>query len=198
MPRWRSDGAERLEEAAASLFSEQGYDATSVAQIAARAGLTQRTFYNHFPDKREALFGLSAQFEAETVQAFRSRENTLAPLEAVVDALKQVCESMFEDRRAAIVRRQGIISANRELQERDAHKQAALREALSEMLCQSGLGAEAAALTAGASLLVLQSAIGAWLQPAETRSLRELLDRGVLLLRRALEPEARGAADAST
>ncbi len=68
MPRWAPDGFERLQAAAFDLFIERGFERTTVAEIAQRAGLTQRTFFNHFADKREVLFGLSAQFQDEVVE----------------------------------------------------------------------------------------------------------------------------------
>lgn len=183
MARWRPDGAERLEQAAAELFAEQGYDATSVDQIARRAGLTQRTFYNHFADKRDVLFGLSEEFAAQTVAAFQAGEHASAPLDRVVRALASVCDAMFTGRRPAVVRRQGIIAANRELGERDLTKQAALRDALAAMLHQTGLDRDSSMVTAGAGLLVQEMAIRSWVQPAETRRLSELMVTGLYALR---------------
>src|ERR1700754_2329756 len=55
--RWAPDARERLETAALELFAENGYDETTVAQIADRAGLNRATFFRHFADKREVLFG---------------------------------------------------------------------------------------------------------------------------------------------
>ena len=176
-------------QAALELFAEQGYDATSVGQIAHRAGLTTRTFYNHYPDKREVLFGLSHRFQAEATAAFRDAAGSLPPLEALVHALQVACESMFQDQRHTVARRLSTIRANPELQERELAKQAALADALGETLRESGMDPAAAALTAGAALLVQQTAVDAWVRPGESRTLRELLPQTLQALRLAVTPE---------
>jgi hypothetical protein len=56
MTRWEPNARGRLEQAALALYGERGFENTTVAEIAARAGLTERTFFRHFADKREVLF----------------------------------------------------------------------------------------------------------------------------------------------
>lgn len=188
MPRWRPDGPGRLAEAALDLFAEQGYEATSVEEIARRAGLTQRTFYNHFPDKREVLFGLSDRFQAEAVAAVRARPDLLPPLDRVVHALQTVCEATFEPLRPTVVRRLGVIRASRELQERELTKQATLVDVLGEVLVDSGVDRDAALLVASAALLVQQAAVDVWARPGERRTLSELMSCSLDALRRATAP----------
>ena len=186
MPRWEPDGFERLQAAAFGLFAEQGFERTTVAEIARRAGLTQRTFFNHFADKREVLFGLSAEFQRVVVSEIAACGNQAAPLDAVVRALQAAAVSMFEERRAAVIRRHEIIDANPELQERELSKGAALTDAIAAALRAGGLDSETALLTASAGMLVQQTAMRAWTQPAESRSLEELLLEALRSLRTAI------------
>jgi AcrR family transcriptional regulator len=183
MPRWRPDAVERLQAAAFELFDEQGFERTTVAEIAQRAGLTQRTFFNHFADKREVLFGLSSAYQQEIVREIAACVPSVSPLDAVVQALQAAAESMFEERRAAVTRRHEIIKANPELYERELSKQAALTDAIAAALHARGLDPETALLTAGAGMLVHQAAIQRWTQPAENRPLRELLSDALQSLR---------------
>src|ERR1044071_2040813 len=117
MPRWKPDAVERLQAAAFDLFDEQGFERTTVAEIAQRAGLTQRTFFNHFADKREVLFGLSAEVQHEVIQGIKESGDDLPPLDTIVRALAVTADNLFEDRRAAVTRRTAILAANPELQE---------------------------------------------------------------------------------
>ena len=182
-------------QAALDLFVEQGYDATSVGQIAQRAGLTQRTFYNHYPDKREVLFGLSHLFQAEAIASFRAAAEAMPPPAALMHALQVVCESMFQDQRPTVARRLSTIRANPELQERELAKQAALAEALGEVLQETGMDPDTAVLTAGAALLVQQTAVDIWIRPGERRTLRELMPQTLQALRGTLlaQPSASDA-----
>jgi len=183
MPRWEPDGVGRLQAAAFELFAEQGFERTTVAEIAQRAGLTQRTFFNHFADKREVLFGLGSEFQQEIVREIAACADTLPPLDAVVRALQAAADTMFEERRAAVTRRHEIIDANPELQERELSKRAALTDAIAAALHARGLDPETALLTASAGMLVQQTAIQRWTQPAESRPLRELLSDALHSLR---------------
>ena len=183
MPRWEPDGLERLQLAAFELFAEQGFERTTVAEIAQRAGLTQRTFFNHFADKREVLFSLSEEYQQEVVRAIAACPDELPPLDAVVSALQVAAGSMFEHRRAAAKRRYDIIEANPELQERELSKRAALVEAIAGALRARDVDHETAVLTASASMLVQQTAMQRWTRQAESRPLAELLAEALQALR---------------
>ena len=130
MPRWKPDAAERLQLAALELFDEQGFERTTVAEITQRAELTQRTFFNHFADKREVLFGMSSELQQEVVREVAASAGSSPPLDAVLRALEVVADKMFESRRAVVARRHAVIAANPELQERELGKNAALTEAI--------------------------------------------------------------------
>ena len=183
MPRWEPDGVGRLQAAAFELFAEQGFERTTVAEIARRAGLTRRTFFNHFADKREVLFGLGSEFQQEIVREITACADTLTPLDAVVRALQAASDAMFEGRRATVTRRQEIIDANPELQERELSKRAALTDAIAVALQARGVDPETALFAAGAGMLVQQTAVRRWTQPAESRPLRELMSDALHSLR---------------
>ena len=187
MPRWRPGGAERLAAAAFALFDEQGFERTTVAEITRRAGLTQRTFYHHFADKREVLFALAAGFQDDVVRGIAEGADLDRPLDAVVDALRSAAETWFEEHRAAVVHRQQIVGANPELRERELTKRAALTEAIAAALMARGLDPGPAFLTAGAGGLVLQAAIARWTKPEEDRPLRALLSDALHALRATVD-----------
>ena len=138
MPRWAPDSSERLQAAALDLFAEQGFERTTVAEIASRAGLTPRTFFNHFSDKREALFGLSAPFEELVAGAIAASDAALPPFEVAVGALQAVADGIFEQRRDAVRRRRAVLEASPELHERDLSKQASLTETITTALSARG------------------------------------------------------------
>ena len=183
MPRWEPDGPERLEAAAFELFDRQGFERTTVAEIAQAAGLTQRTFFNHFADKREVLFGLSAEFQRRIIDEIATSEDTVPALDAVVHALQAAADAMFEGRHAAVTRRRRIVEANPELRERELSKWATLTEAIAGALHGRGHDEETALVAASAGMLVQQTAIRRWTEPAETRPLRELLSDALESLR---------------
>jgi AcrR family transcriptional regulator len=186
VPRWEPDGVERLQAAAFDLFAEQGFERTTVAEIAERAGLTKRTFFNHFADKREVLFGPNSELQREIVtREIAACPDALPPLDAVVHGLQAAAETLFEPIRDAVARRRDIIEANPELQERELGKRAALTDAIAATLQTRGLDADTALLTARAGVLVQQTAMQRWTttQAAEARPLRELLSDALLSLR---------------
>lgn len=161
MARWEPDARPRLEEAAFALFLEKGYDETTVAEIAERAGLTERTFFRHFSDKREVLFGGSSILEELIVQAVLDAPPEATPIEAVAAALDASAE-VFESRRQVAPVRQKIISANAELRERELIKLASLAAAMAGALRARGVEEPAASLTAEAGIAVLKVGFERW------------------------------------
>nr|WP_221376407.1 TetR/AcrR family transcriptional regulator [Actinoplanes polyasparticus] len=190
MPRWKPDAVDRLQAAALELFGEQGFERTTVAEIAQRAGLTQRTFFNHFADKREVLFGLSSELQQEILREIAAGDDTLLPLDAVVRALGVAADRLFEDRRAAVARRHAVLAANPELQERELSKNAVLTEAIAAALNARGCDPETAFLAAGAAMVAQQVAFQKWTLPDEKRALRELLSDAVNSLRTTVSQPA--------
>ena len=162
MARWDPDARQRLEEAAFALFVEKGYDETTVAEIATRAGLTERTFFRHFTDKREVLFGGAAVLEGIVVAAIADAPPGATPIDAVASAL-DVAAAVFEARRQVAPVRQQIIQANAELRERELIKLARLSAAMAEALRARGVGEPAASLSAEAGITVLKVAFERWI-----------------------------------
>ena len=161
MARWKPDSRGRLEQAALALFHERGFDNTTVAEIAARAGLTERTFFRYFADKREVLFGGAGALQELLVRAVAEAPAEVAPLNAVGDALGAAGE-LLQERRKFSRQRQAVIASNVELHERELIKLAALAAALAEALRDRGVKDPAASLTAEAGIAVFRVAFERW------------------------------------
>jgi AcrR family transcriptional regulator len=168
--RWEPNATGRLTEAAMALFAERGYAKTTVEDIAARAGLTERTFFNHFSDKREVLFAGSEQFVQQIVDAVRSAPRSASPLDAVVSAYESTSD-FFERRRAFARKRSALIAAHPELQERELIKMMTLAAAISEVLKQRGTSASAATLAAESGGAAFRVGFEQWVQDRKDRSL---------------------------
>lgn len=166
MVRWEPNARDRLQEAALALFAERGYDDTTVAEIAERAGLTERTFFRHFADKREVLFDGGDRFRTAVVDPVVAAPPSATALEAVTAGIEGA-GSVFPDL-ALVRRRQALILANPELQERELIKLASLTTALREALRRRGVPDTAAQLAAQTGVAVLAVALTRWIEdPAE-------------------------------
>jgi AcrR family transcriptional regulator len=162
MSRWQPNARGRLEQAALELYTERGFDQTTVAEIAERAGLTERTFFRYFADKREVLFwGQSALTELVT-KHIADAPDSASPIDAVRAAL-QATREIFEGRREHARRRQAVIAANPGLQERELIKLASLAAAIAEGLGRRGVPEPAAKLTAEAAVAVFKVAFDRWI-----------------------------------
>jgi AcrR family transcriptional regulator len=179
MGRWEPNARGRLEQAALELYVERGYEQTTVAEIAERAGLTERTFFRHFADKREVLFAGAGALQELLVTAVAGAPDAVAPLEAVAVAL-EAAGALLQERREYSRRRQSVIDANPALQERELIKLAALASALAGALRRRGVTGPAASLTAEAGIAVFKVAFERWIgetgQSDLPRLIRESLD----------------------
>jgi AcrR family transcriptional regulator len=173
MGRWQPDAVGRLRRAALELYSEHGYDQTTVAEIAERAGLTERTFFRYFADKREVLFAGSGVLEETLVGALVEAPASTSPLDQVAIAL-EAADEFFSDRVSSRLRQQ-VISANTELQERELIKLASLATAFSAALRDRGVGEPTATLSAEAGVAVFKVAFERWIAKSEKRSFRDLV-----------------------
>jgi AcrR family transcriptional regulator len=162
MSRWEPDARGRLEQAAFALYGERGFDQTTAAEIAKRAGLTERTFFRHYADKREVLFGGSSILQAHLVQAVADAPGSAAPIDAISAAL-QSTGVIFDERREQARQRQAVIAANPELQERELIKMSTLASALTEALRRRGVSDTIASLAAEAGTTVFRIAFERWL-----------------------------------
>ncbi|MGA3362645.1 MAG: TetR family transcriptional regulator [Solirubrobacteraceae bacterium] len=180
--RWEPDARGRLEQAALELYGERGFDQTTVAEIAKRAGLTERTFFRHFADKREVLFWGAASLQELMVDTLAAAPDRAAPIEAVAAALESA-GTIFEQRRDGASRRQAIIAATPELQERELIKLASLAGALADALRRRGVKEPAATLTAEAGIAVFRVAFERWIDERNRRGFSQLVRQSLDELR---------------
>ncbi len=166
MSRWEPDAQGRLQQAALALYTERGFDQTTVAEIAERAGLTERTFFRYFADKREVLFGGQSVLLEQLAKGVEAAPDSMRPLDAVSSVLQQAA-AFFDGRRDGSRLRQAVIQANPALQERELSKRSALAAALADGLVKRGVGETTARLTAEAGAAVFQLAFEHWLAADE-------------------------------
>jgi AcrR family transcriptional regulator len=174
MVRWEPDARGRLAEAAMALYGERGFDNTTVAEIAERAGLTERTFFRHFADKREVLFGGSAELQELLVSTVADAPESLVPIDAVGKAL-EAAGALMQDHRDFALQRQAIIAASQELRERELIKLASLSAALADTLRRRGVPEPDASLTAEAGIAVFRIAFERWVDEANELALPDLM-----------------------
>jgi AcrR family transcriptional regulator len=182
MGRWEPNARGRLMDAALKLYVEHGFEQTTVAEIAKEAGLSERTFFRHFADKREVLFWGSGELQIVLVSRVASAPDDVAPLVAIGDAL-EVAAGLLQERRAGAMQRQVVIAANAELQERELIKFASLAAALAEALRQRGVTDPAASLSAEAGIVVFKMAFNQWINNDNRRGFPQLIRESLKELR---------------
>jgi AcrR family transcriptional regulator len=174
MGRWEPDARGRLEKAAMELYVERGFDETTVAEIAKRAGLTERTFFRHFADKREVLFAGAAMLQELFVTTAMDAPPDLPPVEAALAGVVAGA-ALIQERRSFARQRYAVIAANTELQERELIKLASLSAALSETLRRRGVADHAASLAAEVAIAVFKIAFERWIADPEHLDLPQLM-----------------------
>ncbi|GLW71558.1 TetR family transcriptional regulator [Kitasatospora phosalacinea] len=150
------------------LYQEHGFDRTTTAEIAARAGVNERTFFRHFPDKREVLFDGEADLRAVLVRAVTEAPDGLPPLDVLLRAFR-TAEPVLERNRPFAEPRLRVIAATPALRERDLAKAAALGDALAEALRQRGVADRSAALAAVAGWAAFHQAVRSWIDTPASR-----------------------------
>ncbi len=180
--RWEPNPRGRLEQAALELFGERGFEQTTVEDIAKRAGLTKRTFFRHYSDKREALFGGAEELKELFVTTLVSAPTSMVPIDAIAVSLA-AAGAALQDRHEFARRRQLVIAANAELQERELVKLASIAAALADTLRKRGVDEPAASLTAEAAMAVFKNAFERWVTAADQRDLPELIRESLEALR---------------
>jgi AcrR family transcriptional regulator len=163
MARWEPGARMRLVQAAVDLFTEQGYDATTVAEIAERAGVTRSTFFRHFNDKREVLVAGQETLSRLLADGIAAAPEDASPLEAVAAGLSRASEEMGPANRALGARLQAAVAANAELQQRDALKSVGLAEAMTAALLARGVPATVAHLAAELGVLAFKRGFTDWI-----------------------------------
>jgi AcrR family transcriptional regulator len=174
MGRWKPDARGRLVEAAFALYSERGYEQTTVAEIASQAGLTERTFFRHFADKREVLFAGGGELLDNMLRAVAATPDSTAPIDAVAAAL-QAAGALIQEAGQMPRQRQAIIATSAELQERELIKLASMSAALADELGRRGVEEPAARLTAEAGIAVFKIAFERWINEPAGNSLVEVI-----------------------
>jgi AcrR family transcriptional regulator len=161
-------------QAAFALYGERGFEQTTVAEIAKRAGLTERTFFRHFADKREVLFAGADALRELLVSTVAEAPGSLAPIDAAAAGL-EAAGALIQDGGELARERQAIIAASTELQERELIKLASLAAALAEALRRRGVEEPAASLTAEAGIAVFKVAFERYVEETNQRDLPQLI-----------------------
>ncbi len=197
MGRWEPNARGRLEEAARELSGERGFHQTTVAAIAERAGLTERTFFRHYADKREVLFGGSEMLAERLAEAVAGAPDSTPPLDTIAAALDEVGALIQESRGRDYARaRRTIIAANAELQERELIKLASWADTLAGALGDRGVDDRVATLAAHTGIAVFHVAFDRWVGDDGDRDLPALIRESLGELK-ALTTEGRQLATAS-
>jgi AcrR family transcriptional regulator len=182
MGRWEPDAAGRLRAAALDLYLEHGYEQTTVGQIAEGAGVTARTFFRHFADKREVLFAGTEVLEQEMVAALAAAPADSRPLEAVAAAL-DAAAGFLGGNLAHSRRRQAVIAANAELRERELIKMARLADSLAQGVRDRGTPDPEARLAAEVGVAVFRTAFESWVTAPDERDLAEVMHESMTRVR---------------
>ncbi|MGW8537992.1 TetR/AcrR family transcriptional regulator [Rhodococcus qingshengii] len=175
MARWKPNGRERLVVAALELFSEQGYDNTTVAQIAARAELTRSTFFRHFSDKREILSAGQETLSHLLVEGIESAPADATPLTAVAAGLDAVSGAMTEFNRELGPRLHAAIESNDELRTRDAMKNIGLTTAMVDALRKRGVAEATAQVAAELGMVAFRTGFSRWSSPSDDTTPSKLI-----------------------
>jgi AcrR family transcriptional regulator len=173
MSRWEPNARGRLEQAALDLYQERGFEQTMVAEIAERAGLTERTFFRYFADKREVLFGGQDLLRTIYVRTIEAAPASTTPLDAVAAALEAAIP-MFRERHELIRQRQAVIASNPGLQERELLKGALLTSAMADALRRRGVSDLEAILAAEVGALTFKIALDRWASEPNAQDLSRL------------------------
>ncbi|MEV0032496.1 TetR family transcriptional regulator [Nocardia sp. NPDC050793] len=174
MARWEPGAPQRLQQAALELFATRGFEQTTAMEIAQSAGLTERTFFRHFSDKREVLFHGQRVLVEAFVAGVESAPPDASPIDIVASALRSAASFFPDERRSHSRARQSVIDQNSALQEREQHKLAGLATAVADALRARGVDDLAAALAAESGITVFALAFAQWIREHEQRSLDEI------------------------
>ena len=174
MARWEPNARQRLVFAAVELFAEQGYDATTVNEIAERAGgLTKTTYFRHFADKREVLFAGQEIHSRILAEAIAGAPESATPLQTVAAAVNALAATFTQDRREFSGRLRVVIAESAELQERATFKRAALASAIADGLGKRGVQEPTASLAAEIGVRAFYAAYELWARSQDQLTLPE-------------------------
>jgi AcrR family transcriptional regulator len=171
MARWEPGAAQRLQQAALDLFASQGFERTTAAEIAAAAGVTERTFFRHFRDKREVLFAGQDEFAEAFRTGLGAAPPDATPMAVIAACLASAASFFPDERRPWSQARQAVIDANPALQERERHKLSGLAVEIAAALRDRGVPEPSATLAAESGATVFGVAFAQWIRQGEQRSL---------------------------
>jgi AcrR family transcriptional regulator len=174
MVRWEPGTAERLQKAALELFATRGFEQTTATEIAQSVGLTERTFFRHFSDKREVLFHGQQLLVEAFLAGVDSAPPDASPIEIVASALQSAASLFPDERRPHSRTRQSVIDQNPALQERERHKLASIATTIADALRERGVDEVAATLAAESGTTVFAIAFTQWIREGEQRSLADI------------------------
>lgn len=174
MVRWEPGARNRLRAAALELYDAQGFEKTTAAEIARSAGLTERTFFRYFADKREVLFGSQSAFEQGFIDSVADAPAERAPLQVVAFAMFAAADFFNAENLADSRLRQAVINAHAELRERELLKMAALSTAVAAALRERGVAEPAATLAAESGVTVFRVSFVQWLADDAGKSLQAI------------------------
>jgi AcrR family transcriptional regulator len=183
--RWDPGAEDRLKRAALELSLERGYENVTVTDIAERAGLTRRSFFRYFPDKREVLFAGSERLPPALAEAVLTAASEAAPFAAVLDALGRVGTQLVQEV-DGVPERRAVIDSSPELQERERTKTAAVTEAIRSALVRRQVDQGTAVLVAQLATVAFQNAFRQWLAAGGRKSFGSCLEAVTEELRSAL------------
>ena len=175
MARWAPGARGRLQAAAFRLYTEKGYEHTTVADIADLAGVTERTFYRYFADRREVFFDGSQQFQDFLVNAVESAAAEEGPMDVVTGALCRAATEVLAERSTTARQRQRLIDANPELQERECAKMSRLATALAGALRSRGVDETAASVAAETGIALFRVAFAQWVEEQNATRFEDLI-----------------------
>lgn len=186
MPRWEPDARERFVAAALQLFTEQGYDETTVAEISDRAGLTKSTFFRHFSDKREVLAAGQETLSRLFAEGISAAPAGASPLSAVDAGLAHAGRTMTPFNRELGPRLEAVIATSSELQERAVLKKVGMAAAIADALRLRGIEEETAEIAAELGVLAFKAGFEAWTAEGNELSLGQLTSTALLRYRAAV------------
>lgn len=177
MVRWQPDARQRLQAAALDLYVRRGFEQTTAAEIAQSVGLTERTFFRYFADKREVLFDGQDPLQQAFLDGVAGAPADVSPMATIASALETSASFFPDERRGYSRRRQTVIEAHSALRERELLKMASLVTAIAAALRARGVSDPVATLVAETGVTVFKVAFGQWIADKETRPLVEIEHR---------------------
>lgn len=184
MGRWQPQSRERLEQAALDLFHEQGYAETTVPQITARAGLTTRTFFRYFADKREALFGGEEQVPEQVARFMADAPRSLGPMDLIAKSMAPAAARAFEGRSLDhLQRRRAVVDAEPALRERELRKFALMSDAMERGFRDRGVDDLTARLAAELGVTAFRVGATRWIDQGGEPDLVTTINQTLATLR---------------